>query len=87
MDDRTVQMHDPILGGAGTFLQVVDVLGEQKRSLPAGEDVMGTVRLGRRDDAATPCVPCPNPFRVASESLDGREFHRIVSRPEGMIHG
>jgi hypothetical protein len=67
-------------------MEPVDILGDQGElpiaALEFGESTMAGVRLGLRDDAATPAVPLPDQIRIASERLRRSEIFRPMLPPQ-----
>lgn len=79
-----MQVHHA--AAARAFMQVVDVLRDQREALDLpghrGNRAMAGVGQGTHREHATPFVPAPHQLRVACEGLGRGQFERVEAGPQ-----
>ena len=72
--------------GTGTIVEAIDILGDEgeigRAFLQLCEGPVSGVRLGFRDQAASPVIPFPDELGIAGEGLRSRKFFRAEVLPE-----
>ncbi len=85
-------MHMDKIPAAGTFMQIVDILGHDQDfgwliGLKVGNGFMRCVRsnLWRSERLSPDIIKCMNPVRILGEGLGSRDIFDIVLRPNSIF--
>src|SRR5271166_5059260 len=72
----------------GTFVQIVDILGDDgdvRIVLPRGDRAVPLVRFDVGDQIMAPQIPSPHAFRVVPPSLGAGQFIRVEAGPQSVL--
>ena len=74
-----MQVENTIGIGSGTFLEVVDVLGDEGRLLPSSERDVSGIGRGLDHQSSSPVVPLEYEFRRTVKAFDRCQLLGVVA--------